>query len=103
MNVIGDAAHCERDSSYIADDAAYILEYCRQVFYAYAYPCPLDVEDDVQVQFRVCVCHDFCEKQRLTSLLKPYHPYGVQRYVLYISYLCYVTPMGFYVSYSLML
>lgn len=69
MDMIVDTAHGDRVSTYIFDDTADKREDLRKVVLPYADGCTLHVEDDVDVQFSVCVCHSlvFCWSVTLES------------------------------------
>lgn len=58
MDVVGDSAYCQRTATYIIDYATDILEDFGEIFYAHGYPRAFHMEDDVQIELCICVCHD---------------------------------------------
>ena len=55
--MVGDAANGDRISTYIIDDSSDIRKDLLEVFLADGYTRTLDMEDDVDVEFCVGVCH----------------------------------------------
>lgn len=76
--MVGDTANGDRITAYILYDTTDVCEDLWQVLFSYTDARTLHVEDDVDVQFCVCVCHSvvFCAGTYVACLLVC-HPYGV--------------------------
>ena len=74
--MVGDTANGDRITTYVLYDTTDVCEDLWQVLFSYTDARTFHVEDDVDVQFCVCVCHNavFCAGTYVACLLVC-HPY----------------------------